>query len=140
MREIKFRAWDKENKEMADVVEIVFDQYGGVDVRTSRRMGINASALGNDSLMQYTGLKDKNGKEIYEGDIIKWVTGECAVVEWSDGDAEFLCEIDIHKYQGCVGVGGFDEKPILNGFSSTMARHYEVIGNIYENPELLNNK
>jgi uncharacterized phage protein (TIGR01671 family) len=119
IRDIKFRAWDRQYGEMADVVEIVFDQHGGLDVRTSRRMGINAWALGRDSLMQFIGVKDKNGKEIYEGDIIKDDdTMETVVVAF---------EIDLWTEDGFATGYHFH----------TMASNYRVIGNIHENADLL---
>ena len=69
-------------------------------------------------LMQYTGLKDKNGKEIYDGDIIK-SSAETVVVEWKG---------EMWTEEGFVA--GFSE--LFEG-----ANCYEVVGNIYENPELL---
>lgn len=84
--------------------------------------------------MQYTGLKDKNGKEIYEGDII---------AEWEDG----LEKVERYqvKWHGEDGYPAFDIEP--NHFEETNALSFyaqngegyelEVIGNIYENPELL---
>lgn len=51
MREIKFRAWDSQNEIMAPVVEMLFGQYGGIDVRPSHRMGLGKAALGSTSLM-----------------------------------------------------------------------------------------
>ena len=68
--------------------------------------------------MQFTGLLDKNGKEIYEGDILKW-NDEVSQVMWRLYDSMF----EIEK--------------IFNGFSERVTSDYEIIGNIYENPELL---
>ncbi len=82
-------------------------------------------------VMQSTGLHDKNGKEIFEGDILDWNGIGRAVVEWSEGDADFLLEYP----EG--SLGGFDTRPTLNGLSSAKTPYYEVIGNIYENPDLL---
>lgn len=72
-----------------------------------------------DAIMQFTGLYDKNGKEIYEGDIVIHINtgGEHEQVYWNKEDACFACK------------GGEHESWLDPG--------YEVIGNIYENPELL---
>lgn len=73
MREIKFRIWDTENKEMLKVQELDFEPifYGG---RIAIRLDQYNDYFDTEDmiLMQYTGLKDKNGKEIYDGDICKY--------------------------------------------------------------------
>jgi len=112
MRELKFRAW--------------FEDIG---------MQYNYNPLHScDNIMQYTGLKDKNGVEIYEGDIVHWFDGEIGAVVWSDGDCEYMMDDKL-----IAGFGSFDTEPVLNGLQSSKCRYYKVIGNIYENPELINN-
>jgi len=85
-------------------------------------------------LMQYTGLKDKNGKEIYEGDLVKWSDGEykhpsnprIAEVRFDPELSFFAFNVDSgHKF----GYSNF--------MYSDTEKHLEIIGNIYENPELL---
>lgn len=119
-RQIKFRAWDKLRKQMKYGVEC------GVDLGIWVDFG---SVLHSDDfeVMQFTGLLDKNGKEIYEGDIINGAcfNGSYAYgrVVWSN-DAAFLV-YSIGKFiEGCNDLY-YDVK------------HFEVIGNEWENPELL---
>ena len=102
MREIKFRAWCKPTKFMWNWGRIKNKEFAG--------NGLDFM-IDNDEwvLMQYTGLKDKNGKEIYEGDILKTPQGN-RVVEWDLNDGWR----NVGRYFGNV----------------------EVIGNIYENPKL----
>ena len=120
-REIKFRAWDNVNNQMLDVQELNFEDcfYGGyTTVRTT--MYSDYFDIREMPIMQYTGLHDKNGKEIYEGDILKGTFYGFPIPEY-----DYVFQIY------------WDEKE--KGF---MASYFEpseceVIGNIYDNPELL---
>jgi len=102
MREIKFRAWEYLNKEKTRGQMIDFFPYAGDGVKRDDIV-----------LMQFTGLKDKNGKEIYEGDVV-WDLGRSLEVKIPNFFVENFDDGDFRKN----GTG-------------------EVIGNIYENPELL---
>ena len=130
MREIKFRAWDYDKKRMFDLLEFPCPEYGGfihrvlIDgIETCPPPG---GSLVDYELMQYTGLKDKNGKEIYEGDIMK---DECE-----------LKERPCKRHTGVVMWEDYRWKIDL-GFPSCDTVHTAesgvVIGNIYENPELI---
>lgn len=130
MREIKFRVWDKDLKLMHICGDDVHDSitFDGTGVAFYYNLQNGAGSYGEDSsyvLMQYTGLKDKNGYEIYEGDIVNCSSGCPHVVEW------------VQAYGGTYwgGMPAF----YLSGLNSGYAwnEQEEVIGNIYENPELL---
>ena len=132
MREIKFRTWDK-------VLGIC--QVTGIDFRVDvawvskdGRKTTYTLNIENANLMQYTGLKDKKGKKIYEGDIVDFGTwkkdGERAVVEHNNDLACFIYQF-FSKYGG-EGMGIIGEYPYR-----PLRKKMKVIGNIYENPELL---
>lgn len=115
-REIKFRVWDN---------AMIYDNF----------LSLHANPA---FVMQYTGLQDKNGKEIYEGDIIYselnclWLCGvKC--------DYLGLVEFGDYSQDGTDSHTGFYIKLLYKdvGISEGYIEYYEVIGNIYENPELL---
>lgn len=122
----KFRAWLKNDKEMIDVDEIHFDN-GQLDFIGD---AITFMRKANEiELMQSTGLFDKNGKEIFEGDVLAVGTDEEVVnvnVLWDEKHALFIFESK--KY---------NEKDLLAELVEDNAYPFEIIGNIYENKELL---
>ena len=139
MREIKFRAWDNKEKKWELGYDLPnlggFSMYGEtillgeyshmIDKYLFHRDGYAPSDL---KLMQYTGLKDKNGKEIYEGDIIDYEDKHGLTQDFT----EEVVWID-DKYNCGWGTESSDQ------VWAEVARQSEVIGNIYEHPELNNN-
>lgn len=122
----KYRAWYKEWKEMGRVGGIRFDLDGSVSVVLFKGNYLDVSGPREKIiLMQSTGLKDKNGKEVFVGDIIKCTRG-CPH------------EVYLEKEYGGKYIGGMPAvylKGIREGYAWTGAE--EILGNIYENPEML---
>lgn len=119
MRVVKFRAWDKEIEKIYPVLEIDFvEEWVSM---YSKMTGRHYNWLNNLVLMQYTGLQDKNGVEIYEGDIVRKSNGAIGQVVYLKATASYKL---------------YNNGQIFDIFEAD-ARYLEVIGNIYENPELL---
>lgn len=132
----KFRVWEKDQKIMKECTQITLDkdQTGSMcDVRG--KVTAHLIYQPHYILMQCTGLKDKNGKLIYEGDIVRYTcsdglhkcqdcyTGEVASIHFDEEQAMFIYRSEIDQ---CSLTDNINPEEDL-----------EVIGNIYENPELL---
>lgn len=132
MREIKFRVWDKEEDVMYQndsfTVEVI-GKFISVYVKVKPYI----RELMDYELMQYTGIKDKNGKEIYEGDIFKDCEGEIKLVIWKDNGFKAKYTFK-RRYQGEEWL-----ENSITDLGDTQSRRWgvEVIGNIYENEDLL---
>ncbi|CAK1254860.1 hypothetical protein R55227_BLOPHJLP_01669 [Fructobacillus tropaeoli] len=131
MREIKFRAWDGENNRVIGSAEYVIDPYNGdVNELVSYNPEYEKFRLNKGAILeQFTGLHDKNGKEIYEGDIVK-----LHVVILSPDDKVGFIEYS-PKYGYCINFG----KAIARQeyWAANDKHTIAVIGNIHENPEVL---
>lgn len=141
-REIKFRAWLLLDRKMVSVARITLESLRGPSIEHSFSSGVSDELMStgnvyertrratNFVLMQYTGLHDKNGREIYEGDIVKITHPKIRGMNQEEPE---------------VGPIVFDEQFAKFGFMSasivyglvTNDHANEVIGNIYENSELL---
>lgn len=123
MRGLKFRAWDKLDKEFAHNIDCL------LDISVAERVFALDDEGGELIIEQYTGLKDKKGKEIYEGDILRFKSGPKSVVKFceiKDSDCTYF-------YLGWASVqDGYEPMSLCEE-----AGFCEVIGNIHENPELL---
>lgn len=134
MNRPKFRVWDIEEQKwykptykayMKELHDIHVDLDGSLLIRTINESGkyvtIHESMFeGRYVLLQSTGLKDINGKEIYEGDIVKNEINEVGYIEWSK------C-----RFNFCDSVGHFYL------FSIGARKPFEILGNIYEDPYLI---
>lgn len=118
----RFRAWDKEFKEMVQVDALVFDEQ--IIKATYKNGNVVKEDLKNYILMQSTGLTDKNGKEIFEGDVVKMAKNVYS---------EPTC-YEVVRHRG--GAYRLDSKQYG---CELWLRHTDcdIAGNIYENPELL---
>lgn len=125
-KEIKYRAWiPKQKGENLDVLGMVYFDLFSEDNRW-------ISDKKNYNIMQYTGLKDKNGKEIYEGDILRWQ-------DWEQEGTE-KADVYIVSYKAPSFIWDCyreNQKLETNGEVLRDTKEFEIIGNIFENPELL---
>lgn len=120
----KFRAWDKVFKEMVQVNALVLDEQ--VVKVTYKNGNVAKDDMKEYELMQSTGLKDKNGKEIFEGDIL---TSQNYPVK---GVVEFRTDLGLWVH--------YLKEYSYFEYLGNVAGSKEIIGNIYENPELLEDK
>ena len=137
-RELKFRAWNIPNKLMYyDIQKGVMTEKNGI-----LQIGTSFGAICNDAgskVMQFTGLKDKNNKEIYEGDIIEYTQHRAYNLE------RFKAKVVYDNERACFGY--LKENPVMPNFINSFTEtdeleddflfYCEVIGNIYENSDLL---
>lgn len=131
----KFRAWNPHEKKMVDDTELVI--WGGNIYQGNRqkiferivegKKGLIGYSIDDKYLMQSTGLKDKNGVEIFEGDVVDY-NGRKAIIKWHGSYASFIYRFvdELRKIKS-------EWNPLYLSYY-----RFEIVGNIYENPELLN--
>ena len=131
---MKYKLWDKENKEFLEdtweteyavlkngnIIEIYDNGFGE---------GYSISDLENIEVLQFTGLQDRNGKEIYEGDILKYNFPY-------DGRLKHVSPVKFLETEASFGIKDRYENEIPL-YRITANNYFEVVGNIYENEELL---
>jgi uncharacterized phage protein (TIGR01671 family) len=141
MREIRFRAWDKKENTIRSVINLFANGHVYVDCqcnpqdrlkyhRDKTHHNLSHHLIDKDCvLMQYTELHDKNGKEIYEGDVIRLQMPQQTMDELPELDER-------HQVVFADGAFSFEDGMGVGNFTGN-ENFVEVIGNIYENPELL---
>lgn len=131
-RDLRFRAWHKKLQRMYDALELhLYPSFPSAKITYSQgeledlyEMVLTVS-LDQIDLMQFTGMKDKHGASIYEGDIVRGEEGDTCVVEWEEN-------IDRDRYWATANGFGIYFKA-----SHASPDRVEVIGNVYETPERL---
>ena len=132
MREIKFRAWNKEENIMCYENEDFDADYWDGHYASLLEVINNSLKADRYIFMQYTGLKDKNGKEVYLGDILEYT--------FTDYKGKKLWK---ERYIIKENISGWEMRNITKprGHRSlSLVKNYKIIGNIYENPKLLEDK
>ncbi|HAA8551795.1 TPA: hypothetical protein RF358_001751 [Listeria monocytogenes] len=132
MRAIGFRAFVKRKKKMLPVTDLCFNETEAVGVsgcgNAKCTLCVDWYSFDDVVLMQYTGLKDKNGKKIFEGDIVINSNGQIGYIAFLVQEAGFVVVLKNSDYR--LGHRNTNE-------CYERATHHKIIGNIHENPELL---
>ena len=128
MRTIKFRMWKDE--EMIDGDSLAFEEYLPI-----------TELLSQDGIMEYTGLKDKGGTEVYDGDILKctselWTNWGKTAIKTGKYRTEYYIVRWVQEAWGTEKIRKDEKKEATKGLDVTL-RFSKVIGNIHENPKLL---
>lgn len=141
MTTLKFTAWDKINKRWLNVSSLSLTKDGTVNGVWELRDGENELyGLHQVEIVRFTGLHDKKGKEIYEGDIVDWGDGSNGkwrrrcVINWTPA----YYTLEGHYYDVDNPAKRAQINCVFDGFIYGRDVELEIIGNIYENPELLN--
>lgn len=145
----RYRAWDKEFKEMVQVDALVFEEQ--IIKATYKNGNVVKEDLKNYVLMQSTGLTDKNGKEIFEGDILKFNDewNDYCYEGYIDGSIEGINYVEVERETTCFSFGETktsdsslfylinDEHLSFKELIEDEGFEFEIIGNIWEDGELL---
>lgn len=123
MRDIKFRAWDEETEEMIYDIGLTPESDGPTPYKIAGKDFDQFLYYPNSIKMQYTGLKDKNGKEIYDEYIVQQYRDICIVKRCVGG---FECKMILGPHKGATFL-----------FNYLSEKHCEIIGTSFENPELI---
>jgi len=136
-RRIKFRAWDNEQKKMHFDIQDVYDSCDGTYCNTFGDFLSDITKPQRFHVMQYTGLEDQHIQDIYEGDIIE-VEGLVAEVIFKEGSFYYhAISIDTKKW---IVSDKHKSSRAYVSFSELTLSDWKVIGNIYQNKDLLNKK
>lgn len=130
MREIEFRAFLKKEKKMVEVISINTNDKLLDYIDNEKKDLILGTSFDDAELMQYTGKKDKNGKKIFEGDIVKDEKGRLFVIEYKFGGFNLAPLMYFNDEFSWNPLGDMQTAGFLQ-------ESCEVIKNIWENPELL---
>lgn len=126
---LKFRAWDKKNDLIKDVITIYLSE-NAVELHFQHGENPEYKQLHEVVLMQSTGIRDTNGTEIFEGDVVRVTDGD-ERTDFSDGGIGTICGLD-DLYMWYI------DGQVHNGLFDISRQYYiEVIGNVHENPELM---
>lgn len=139
MRPIKYRAWDKTKKKMTLVADISFGDDGSARTTVFQPAPKDTYYYGlvegeSGTLMQFTGLFDKHGREVYEDDIVRDNAGDIYAIRWDRHLARFAFYSHDASKKGSNKEWRSAEETITD---FDMKARFEIIGNVHENPGLL---